>query len=70
MAMVTSPGVRKSDDYVLVNFNTEYKFTENVALSGFVKNAFDKQYVTNNRSGDIIDVGAPRAVGMVLRYDM
>lgn len=62
--------MRKSDDYVLVNFNTEYKLSENVALSGFVKNAFDKQYATNNRSGDIIDVGAPRTVGMVLRYDM
>jgi len=61
---------RKSDNYVLANFNTEYKITKNVAVSGFVKNAFDKEYVTNNRSGDIIDVGAPRTVGMVLRYDM
>ncbi|MFS2070832.1 TonB-dependent receptor [Pseudomonas sp. CT11-2] len=63
-------GERKSDNYWLVNFNTEYKVTKNVAVSGFVKNAFDKEYVTNNRSGDIIDVGAPRTVGMVLRYDM
>jgi outer membrane receptor for ferric coprogen and ferric-rhodotorulic acid len=35
-----------------------------------VKNAFDKEYVTNNRNDDIIDVGAPRTVGMILRYDM
>ena len=60
----------ESDNYVLVNFNTEYKVTKNVAVSAFVKNAFDKEYVTNNRSDDIIDVGAPRTVGMVLRYDM
>lgn len=63
-------GERKSDDYVLVNLNAEYKITRNVAVSGFVKNAFDKEYITNNRSGDIVDVGAPRTVGLVLRYDM
>ncbi|NBA97046.1 TonB-dependent receptor [Pseudomonas sp. R5(2019)] len=63
-------GERKSDNYWLVNFNTEYRITRNVAVSGFVKNAFDKEYVTNNRSGDIIDAGAPRTVGLVLRYDM
>lgn len=63
-------GERRSDNYVLVNFNTEYKVTKNVAVSAYVKNAFDKEYVTNNRSDDIIDVGAPRTVGMALRYDM
>ncbi|WP_415764665.1 TonB-dependent receptor [Pseudomonas sp. ZB1P45] len=63
-------GKRKSDNYWLVNFNTEYKVTKNVAVSGFVKNAFDKEFVTNNRSGDIVDAGAPRTVGLVLRYDM
>lgn len=63
-------GERRSDNYWLVNFNTEYKVTRNVAVSGFVKNAFDKAYITNNRSGDIVDVGAPRTVGLVLRYDM
>ncbi|CAH0180063.1 TonB-dependent receptor [Pseudomonas brassicacearum] len=63
-------GERRSDNYVLVNFNTEYKVTKNVAVSAYVKNAFDKEYVTNNRSDDIIDVGAPRTVGMILRYDM
>lgn len=63
-------GERRSDNYVLVNFNTEYKVTKNVAVSAYVKNAFDKEYVTNNRSDDIIDVGAPRTFGMILRYDM
>ncbi|MNM60353.1 Pesticin receptor precursor [compost metagenome] len=61
---------RRSDNYWLVNFNTEYKITRNIAVSGFVKNAFDKEYITNNRSGDILDVGAPRTVGMALRYDL
>ncbi|MDU9030478.1 TonB-dependent receptor [Pseudomonas mediterranea] len=63
-------GERRSDNYVLVNFNTEYKVTKNVAVSAYVKNAFDKEYVTNNRNDDIIDVGAPRTLGMILRYDM
>ena len=63
-------GERRSDNYWLANFNAEYKLTKNVAVSGYVKNAFDKEYVTNNRSGDIVDVGAPRTVGLVLRYDM
>lgn len=29
-----------------------------------------KDFVTNNRSGGIVDVGAARTVGLVLRYDM
>lgn len=61
---------RRADNYWLANFNAEYKITKNIAVSGYVKNAFDKEYVTNNRSGDIIDVGAPRTLGLVLRYDM
>lgn len=61
---------RRSDNYWLVNFNSEYKITRNIAVSGFVKNAFDKAYITNNRSGDILDVGAPRTLGIALRYDL
>ena len=63
-------GERRSDNYWLMNFNTEYKVSKNIAVSGFVKNAFDKEYITNNRSGDIVDVGAPRTVGLALRYEM
>ena len=63
-------GVHRSDNYWLANFNAEYKLTRNIAVSGFVKNAFDKEYITNNRIGDIIDVGAPRTFGVALRYDM
>lgn len=63
-------GERRSDNYVLANFSTEYKVTKNIAVSGFLKNAFDKEYVTNNRGGDIIDAGAPRTMGLALRYDL
>lgn len=62
--------VRKSDYYTLVNLNAEYRLSEELTLSGYVKNLFDKDYITNNRSGDIIDVGAPRTLMMVLRYDL
>ena len=63
-------GERRSDNYVQANFSGEYKVTKNVAVSGFVKNAFDKHYVTNNRDDEIIDAGAPRTFGMAVRYDM
>lgn len=63
-------GERKSDNYVLVNFNGQYPLTQNVTVSAYVKNAFDKEYVTNNRVDDIIDVGAPRTLGLALRYDL
>jgi iron complex outermembrane recepter protein len=63
-------GERRSDNDVLANFSGEYKVTRNVAVSGFVKNAFDKEYVTNNRGGDIIDAGAPRTFGVAVRYDL
>ncbi|WP_454254907.1 TonB-dependent receptor domain-containing protein [Pseudomonas sp. Marseille-Q8238] len=60
--------MRKSDSYVLVNFNAEYELLDGLVVSGYVKNLFDKQYVTNNRDDDIIDVGAPRTLGVVLNY--
>ena len=61
---------RRSDDVVLVNLNAKYELIKGLAVSGYVKNLFDKEYVTNNRGGDIIDVGAPRTVGLVLHYDL
>ena len=63
-------GQRDSAAYVLVNFNTEYQVSKNVAVSGYLKNAFDHEYMTNNRAGNTVDVGAPRTMGLVLRYDM
>lgn len=61
---------RNSDYYALVNLNAEYRLIEGLTLSGYVKNLFDKDYITNNRSGDFVDVGAPRTVTVVLRYDL
>lgn len=61
--------VRKSDHYTLVNLNASYVLVEGLTVSGYVKNLFDKQYVTNNRS-DILDVGAPRTLMFTLRYDL
>lgn len=61
--------MRRSDDHVLVNLNAEYELIRGLAVSGYVKNLFDKEYVTNNRA-DILDVGAPRTFGVVLRYDL
>ncbi|AIR91264.1 TonB-dependent receptor [Pseudomonas cremoricolorata] len=63
-------GERRSDSYWLANFNAEYMLTRNVALSGFIKNAFNEHYITNNRSGTILDVGAPRTLGLAVRYDL
>ena len=62
--------VRRGDHYTLVNLNAEYRLIEGLTLSGYVKNLFDKEYITNNRSDDMIDVGAPRTLTLALRYDM
>ncbi|MBV7564341.1 TonB-dependent receptor [Pseudomonas sp. sia0905] len=59
-----------SDHYVLMNLNAEYALTEQLVLSGYVKNLFDKHYITNNRNDEIIDVGAPRSFGLVLDYKL
>ncbi len=59
-----------SDHYVLMNLNAEYALTEQLLLSGYVKNLFDKHYITNNRNDEVIDVGAPRSFGLVLDYKL
>lgn len=59
-----------SDHYVLMNLNAEYALSEQLVLSGYVKNLFDKHYITNNRNDEIIDVGAPRSFGLVLDYKL
>ncbi|MBB4865719.1 outer membrane receptor protein involved in Fe transport [Pseudomonas nitritireducens] len=61
---------RKSDYYTLVNLNTEYQLGHGLTLSGYVKNLFDKDYITNDRSGDFVDVGAPRTFTVALQYDL
>lgn len=63
-------GVRRSDDQTLVNLNAEYRLAKGTTLSFYVKNLLDEKYVTNNRSGGPVDVGAPRKFGAVLRYEI
>jgi outer membrane receptor protein involved in Fe transport len=63
-------GVRRSDSCTVVNLTAEYRLAKGVTLGAYVKNLFDERYVTNNRSGATVDVGAPRRLGAVLRYDL
>jgi iron complex outermembrane recepter protein len=61
--------VRRSDDAGLVNANLAYRIGKATA-SVYVKNLFDRQYIANNQSGRVLDVSAPRSVGVAVRYDM
>ncbi|MDQ1923636.1 TonB-dependent receptor [Massilia pseudoviolaceinigra] len=61
--------VRRSDDAALVNANLAYRFGK-ATVSAYVKNVFDRQYIANNQSGRVVDVAAPRTVGVALRYDL
>ncbi|MBN3561924.1 TonB-dependent receptor [Aliamphritea spongicola] len=60
---------RRNDSVTLVNVNTEYAINDNFRVSGYVKNLFDKEYITNNQTGNVLDVGAPMTFGVALRYD-
>ena len=60
-----------SDGRVLFNAQVGYEW-ENYTISAFVRNAFDKQYLTDNLSnlvvGDLAVVGAPRVFGGELKF--
>lgn len=58
-----------SDNVTLVNATLGYQLTKHLNVTGYVKNLFDEQYITNNQSG-YIDVGAPRMVGIALKASM
>lgn len=60
--------VRRNDSVALVNLNAEYPMG-NLTLSGYVRNLFDEQYITNNQGDDLLDVGAPMTLGVAARYD-
>lgn len=60
--------VRRNDGVTLVNLNAEYPIG-NLTLSGYVHNLFDEEYVTNNQSDNLLDVGAPMTLGVAARYD-
>lgn len=61
---------RENDSVTLVNANVGYKINKNVSVNGFVRNLFDREYITNNQSGPVLDVGAPRTLGVVMRLDI
>ncbi|MBG0842132.1 TonB-dependent receptor [Ectopseudomonas toyotomiensis] len=61
-------GERRNDSVTLVNLNAELPIG-NLTLSGYVRNLFDEEYITNNQSDDLLDVGAPMTLGVAARYD-
>ncbi|CAL94992.1 TonB-dependent receptor domain-containing protein [Azoarcus olearius] len=61
---------RRSDAVTLVNLNLGYRISKSVQVSAYVKNLFDERYITNNQSGPVLDVGAPRTLGVSLRADL
>lgn len=60
--------VLQADAFTLWNFGATYA-VQGWTLSAYVKNLFDRQYLTNNQEGNTADVGAPRTGGIALRYD-
>lgn len=64
------PIVRNNDSVTLVNLNGEYPLSKNLTVSAFVRNLFDREYITNNQGDDFLDVGAPRTFGIALRAEM
>ena len=64
------PVERNNDSVTLVNLNGEYPLSKNITISGFVRNLFDREYITNNQEDDFLDVGAPRTFGIALRAEM
>ena len=63
-------GVRSGDDHAVVNLSAEYRINPRTTLSAYVKNLLNERYIVNNRSGSTVDVGAPRRLGVALRYEM
>ncbi|MGQ7958686.1 TonB-dependent receptor [Pseudomonas sp. SP16.1] len=61
-------GERRNDSVTLVNLNAEYPIGD-LTLSGYVRNLFDEEYITNNQSDSLVDVGAPMTLGVAARYD-
>ncbi len=61
---------RENDSVTLVNLNGEYSLSKQVKVTAFVRNAFDREYITNNQSDTVMDVGAPRTVGIAIRAEM
>jgi iron complex outermembrane recepter protein len=61
---------RRNDSVVLVNANASYRLNPRTTVNAFVRNLFDREYVTNNSSGEVLDVGAPRLFGVALKLEI
>lgn len=61
---------RKNDRVTLVNFTADYPVSNNISLMGYVRNLFDREYITNNQTDFSLDVGAPRTFGIAIRAEM
>jgi iron complex outermembrane recepter protein len=61
---------RRSDNATLVNLTVGYQINKKLSVNAYVKNLFDEKYITNNQGDDILDVGAPRLLGIALRTDI
>lgn len=63
-------GTRRNDSVTLVNANASYRLNPRTTVNAFVRNLFDREYVTNNTTGNVLDVGAPRLFGVALKLDI
>lgn len=61
---------RRNDSVTLVNANASYRLNARTTVNVFVRNLFDREYVTNNTTGNVLDVGAPRLFGVALKLDI
>ncbi len=61
---------RRSDSIVLVNANASYRLNPRTTVNAFVRNLFDREYITNNTTGNVLDVGAPRLFGVALKLEI
>lgn len=61
---------RRNDSIVLVNANASYRLNPRTTVNAFVRNLFDREYITNNSTGTVLDVGAPRLFGVALKLEI
>jgi iron complex outermembrane receptor protein len=62
-------GVRRGDAATLVNASVQYR-TGRWLTTAYVKNLLDKDYAVSRPTGVILTTGAPRTLGVAVRYDL
>jgi iron complex outermembrane receptor protein len=61
--------VRRSDNAALINATLAYRIGD-ATINAYVKNMADRRYITNKQSGTVLDVTAPRTIGVAVRYEL